>query len=307
MTETSNAVSNVVRDSIVRILRLVSELEIEHSWALVNPGDAFAMDFHRVADRSLGSLPDVLDLRDDEQALRWAMQFNHDLRKHLLSYENATEDAKNDFPRSAIVKSLERDDQEMALLLDSENIRRIMSRAEATAKRIQESASKAEQSASAAQQAAGITGEVVLSEHFADYANSELRSANVFRWLAIVGIVAALGVAAFARHPAADDWVALTYRVAQLGGIAALATYFGRQAAQHRRVHNWAKSLQVQLQSFPAFIAPVDEVATRDEIYSAFARRVLGAPPEKPASSSDEVYPTQQLVELAAAIAKKSQ
>lgn len=298
-----------VREAVKRLLEIMHVIEVEDAWVLEGPGVRLG-GFQSTAESMLARLADDLLLGLEAPALEHARKLNRELRTQLRTSESSS-NKKEGLDVDLYLHLVEQNDSMLALLEDRTAFReradRLVNEAEQTAERVQESASKAEQSASAAQQAAGVAGEVALSEHFATYASNELRTANWFRGFAIAGIIAALAVAAFAPHPPSNDWVALSYRVAQLAGIAALATYFGRQAAQHRRVHNWAKGLQVQLQSFPAFIAPIDEQSTRDEIYSAFARRVLGAPPEKAGSSSDEAYPTQQLVELATTVVKKAQ
>ncbi|TGY35033.1 hypothetical protein E5344_12165 [Microbacterium laevaniformans] len=164
---------------------------------------------------------------------------------------------------------------------------------------------EAQAAAGKAQVAAGIAGGASLSDHFRDYAKSERRAAEVFRGLSIAAILATILAALAVEHPAAGDWVGFTYRVAILAGVGALSAYFARQASHHRRAYNWAKGLEVQLKSFPAFIDPADSEVKAD-IYRDFARRVLGAPPESSKEGGEDSLPTAQLIEALIALAKRS-
>ena len=172
----------------------------------------------------------------------------------------------------------------------------------AIVERAREALGAAQEAATKAKGAAGIAGGAALSGHFSTYAQTERRAAETFRLLSIAALIAAVIVAIFI-HPAEGDWSGVVYRVAILGGVGALSAYFARQAGHHRRVFNWAKGLEVQLQSFPAFIEQTGTGA-RDDIYRAFAHRVLGAPPES-SGGSDDTLPTGQLIEALIALAKR--
>lgn len=161
-----------------------------------------------------------------------------------------------------------------------------------------ESLEKVKEAASQAQAAAGTAGESSLSTFFEAYALHELRSSNSFRVATIATIVGAIIVAVAGSKEVGDDLTRAIYHVAIVAGIAGLATYFGRQAGHHRRVGTWAKALQIQLQSFPAFMAAIPDDKVKGLVYEAFAKRLLGAPPESKVSSdtSAEVM-TQPLID----------
>lgn len=173
-------------------------------------------------------------------------------------------------------------------------------------KQAREAVKEAQQSASKAKMSAGITGEAKLSEHFGSYASGEKTAANGFRIAAIASVVLAFIVAIAFGPIEPNDWTHLTYRLASVAGAGTLAAYFARQAGQHRRIYNWAKSLEVQLLSFPAFIAPLRE-EERTEAYRALARRILSSPPEKGSDSSEDSVGAAQLVDLATTVAKRAQ
>lgn len=170
--------------------------------------------------------------------------------------------------------------------------------------RIQESAREAATAADNAKRSAGIAGEASLSEHFSKYAESELKSANRFRIAAIGSVLVALAFALAFGPIDTGNWPHLTWRIATVAGAGTLAAYFARQAGQHRRVYNWAKSLEVQLLSFPAFISPLGK-EERTEIYRTFARRVLSGPPEKGVETSEDSVGAAQLLDLVTALAKR--
>ncbi|PPF64523.1 hypothetical protein C5E11_03790 [Clavibacter michiganensis] len=161
-----------------------------------------------------------------------------------------------------------------------------------------ESVDEAKMAASQAQIAAGTAGEASLSTYFENYAKQQLRSSNLFRIGTIVTIIAAIAIAVVGARDSSGDITEAIYHVAIVAGVAGLATYFGRQAGHHRRDGSWAKALQIQLQSFPAFMAAIPDDKTKALVYEAFAKRVLGAPPEAKTSSdtSAEVM-TQPLID----------
>jgi hypothetical protein len=152
---------------------------------------------------------------------------------------------------------------------------------------------------------AGFAGETGNLTFYRKFAADELTAARRFRIASIVLISTTVGIATFYavwefNHPATEpDWTAVVYRTAILIGIGALSAYLARQAGQHRRLYNWANALEVQLQSFQNFIAPMTD-EERHEVRLHFARRVLGSPPDpKTRESSDDTVPTAQLLDLA--------
>lgn len=160
--------------------------------------------------------------------------------------------------------------------------------------------------ADAARTAAGSIGGDNLAHYFGDYATAEKRAADMFRLATILLIAGGAGLSLFLPHVATDDWIALAYRLVFVSAIAGLAAYFGRQASQHRRIANWAKSLHVQVLAFPAFVSPIQDEASKNAIYSAFANRLLGAPPERSLAKGDVDQSAAQLIDLATAFVKKA-
>ncbi|MFF1540653.1 hypothetical protein ACFVWL_11285 [Microbacterium sp. NPDC058269] len=163
-----------------------------------------------------------------------------------------------------------------------------------------------------AQTAAGATGAYVLAEYFGEYAKEEKKTANRFRWATIVGISIAIAVAIIfaAIDGLSTDisdsrrWISFASHATVVVGVGALTAYLGRQAGQHRRMFNWAKSMEVQLKSFPAFIEPLTDDVQAD-MYRVFSHRVLSAPPERETGTDDGV-PTSQILDVALAALKRA-
>lgn len=162
-----------------------------------------------------------------------------------------------------------------------------------------------------ATEAAGTTGTNSLAKFFQDYGNAEGRSSLALRIASITLVLIGVGAAVFFPRGAtefyfvpSDPWQNLIVRLSVLAGLSGLATYLGRLSGQHRRNHNWARSVETQLKTFPAFVAPLSDEAA-DDIYRAFARRVLGAPPEKGVEQGDDALPASQLIDLVTALAKR--
>jgi hypothetical protein len=168
-----------------------------------------------------------------------------------------------------------------------------------------ESASTAKKSALVAQTAAGTSGGDSLSTHFDGLASGERWAANTFRVLALLAIGATPALAFYLPHPAANSIPELIYRILLIGGVGALAAYLGRQASQHRRTFNWARSLSVQLKSFPAFAEAAPDEMTKAAMFAEFSTRVLSAPPEKPQSTKEVNASQEQLQEILTLLIKR--
>ncbi|WP_136017931.1 hypothetical protein [Arthrobacter silvisoli] len=173
------------------------------------------------------------------------------------------------------------------------------------------SAETAETSASSASTAAGTAGDAALSSFYAELAASEKTSANGFRWATIAGgVVAGLTTAAFLVLPEfgvfeiePSDYVHLLQRVIVTAAIFGLAGYFARPAHHHRSLANWAGALAVQLKTFEAYLAPIDNSAVKDDLRKSFALRAFGDHPAMKGEPS--VAPSAGAMENAAAVAAK--
>lgn len=173
------------------------------------------------------------------------------------------------------------------------------------------SASVATAAAEDSKRAAGQSGAGNLESAFEEYARKEETLATSFRtWtigvLAIVIVAAgfAIGLPFFRPEETDLSWQQVVYRVAALAALAGLAAYLARQSAHHRRAAAWADAITVQLRAFPAFVRPIASERVRDEIYEAFGRRVLGAPPDFAGKSEEAMSPA--MTTLIEALAKQA-
>lgn len=148
-------------------------------------------------------------------------------------------------------------------------------------RRAQQAAIKAEASADKAAGAAATTADRKMSSFYLELGTEERDTANAFRgWAIVLAFVAGgLALVFLATGIDAGDYVQLIQRGLVLAAVLALAGYLARQAHQHRTMANWARSLAVQLQTFDAFIDPIDSVEVKDELRKVFALRVFGEHP----------------------------
>ncbi|MFT2707236.1 hypothetical protein [Clavibacter zhangzhiyongii] len=158
-----------------------------------------------------------------------------------------------------------------------------------------------------ARKSSGRVGGEGLATYFRTYAGEQKLAADAFRILTL-GLIGLAAVLAFSLpHDPADGWTGAIARVSVVAAVGGLAAYTGRQSGQHRKLADWARTLQVQLLSLEAFIGPIDDQQSRNDIYSAFARRVLGAPP---AGSKNESDPPEinssQIIDIISAFARKA-
>lgn len=169
-----------------------------------------------------------------------------------------------------------------------------------------EAADQATGAANTARRAAGEAGEAELGQFYGAFGQSQIEASKLYRFLTIASAGLAAVVASIFFFIYENDQFevqGVVYRAAVLVGIAGLSTYFGRLAGQHRRLGNWALTIEVQLKSFEAFLAPMTEPAARDALYADFCRRALGAPPE--GNSSDA--PVIDVKDLTALLAARGQ
>jgi len=137
---------------------------------------------------------------------------------------------------------------------------------------------QAVEAARASENAAGVSGTASLAAYFKGQADRESRLAEVFR----VGVIIALlvvGVASYRTASALSETTGLLEVVLHLSyavPVGLLAIYLARQSSYHRSHAAWARSLEVQLDTLEAYIAPLDDV-DKSKLRAEFGRRVFGA------------------------------
>lgn len=163
-----------------------------------------------------------------------------------------------------------------------------------------QAAAEAETAKDNAKQASSATSEVAMAGEFAKFGVQESKQATTYRAatisLIVVGILVSIALHSLATASVAEA----IYKLAILGAIFGLAGYLGRQAGHHRDLAVWARTINVQLQTFEAFLDPIGDEANRDHARLAFASRVFGAVPqskEAPTGPSNEIF--EQIISLA--------
>jgi len=251
--------------------------------------------FWEDADASLDALPAAL--KDGAEAVHG---WSRDILERLRGVVQRQIDYGNDFEQ-VIGKPYER---RIAGDLQSVATARTADRLEIKSEAILD---ELETSAEVARLSSGSVAGSNLATYFKDYAEEQKKRADYFRVATLV-LISATTLAAFALSAIpSSGWTAFAARISFVAAVAALAAYCGRQSTLHRRLADWARTLQVQLLSLSAFIEPISGPDARDQVYSAFARRVLGAPPMNMKEDSDgnAQLSMPQVLELLTAYVKK--
>jgi hypothetical protein len=300
MIEPNGSVDPVAKAQVIGTIKRVLEVsELYPGFVDGNNGN------ERIEEQSESILREfpALALGGDElPLLDWARRFNEVVRRLVLDFVTAVEriepEANDELLQIArgYLALLETENQAAAAVEEA-----LVFRSKA-----QRSAEAAEEAAMAARASAGITADARLGEYFETYAKSELRTSAWFRGFTIGALAGTVILALTLPHGSAADLSTVIYRAVGVVGAAGFAAYLGRQAGQHRKNGNWARSLEIQLKSFDAFIAPVNDSSSRAIIYQQFATRVLGPPPASSSSGAprDAGNVDTRLVEALTALAR---
>ncbi|MER7607907.1 hypothetical protein [Nocardioides sp. NPDC127503] len=121
-----------------------------------------------------------------------------------------------------------------------------------------------------------------LSTHFETLARNERWKGAALRVLSVAALAAAMAIAwtAGVSKESLASWTELSRHLALTLLLAGGAAYGAKLASSHYTFGQWARSIQVQLDSFEGFIGVVEEQGARDRMREEFGRRVLGAPPQ---------------------------
>ncbi|MEV6878389.1 hypothetical protein [Amycolatopsis sp. NPDC051128] len=160
---------------------------------------------------------------------------------------------------------------------------------------------------SSAKKAAGEVGSTAQAGYYRDFADSEKKIADWLR-VAVIGvsllIVALTGVILIAIEPGnlmLADLLKLTFVIP----LAALAAYLGRESGRHRVSANWARELAMQLQTFDAFVSPLDS-ESQSALRTKFAAQIFGNstyPRMEVESGPSVIAEASRLLEVASGLA----
>lgn len=248
--------------------------------------DKKSVDDHKDTVEQLGN---VLRQYDSKNIEIWSGYLLSTLQKYVARVAQTARDKAARFEGSGEKSeaSKARDDQRRTLLLETRiEQAKLSQHLRMTVKKANEAVRELEEAAISAQTAAGFVSGARLTQRFEELSKDHLKSASGFRWLTAIGVVVGIaGTYFLAFVPGVSHGFATTtgdaiLRVSLLGAVLGLATYFGRQAAYHRDLGTWARTIKEQLLTFDGYVAPLHDESLRDQMRAAFATRVFGSSPE---------------------------
>lgn len=141
----------------------------------------------------------------------------------------------------------------------------------------------------------GVIARTGMAGGYQEIADQEQRQANLWRWIALAGLVGFVGFAIVAMVGALDnaDFLAKTFVSFT---FAVLAGYAGREAEKHRNREDRNRRVQLDLASLEPFMAKLPE-ERRHAIKIALADRMFGRADERPISS-DGSQPIPSIVDV---------
>jgi hypothetical protein len=169
--------------------------------------------------------------------------------------------------------------------------------------------SSAVAAAESAKRAAGITSDVRLADHFAQYARLERRAADRLRVASVVTVLTITAVATYIVLRASSQELSAggASKFALSVPLAALAAYFARESARHRSSARWAGELTVLLLTIDAFTAPFSP-PTREQVRLELAKRIFTAAGDAPGDTgqlASTLAESTALVESVTKLAKR--
>ncbi|WP_411375754.1 hypothetical protein ACLH0K_05150 [Arthrobacter sp. MPF02] len=248
--------------------------------------DKKSIEGHKETVEQLGN---ALRQRDSKNIELWSGYLLSTLQKYVVKVAETAKDkaARLEGNGEKTEASNARDDYRRASLLKTRiEQAKLSQHLRTAAKKANEIVREVEAAAISAQTAAGFVSGAELTKRFEELSNDHLKSACIFRWLTAIGVIVGIaGTYFLAFVPGVSDGEATTtgdaiLRVSLLGAVLGLATYFGRQAAYHRDLGTWARTIKEQLLTFDGYVEPLQDESLREQMRAAFAARVFGPSPE---------------------------
>ncbi|BCW60561.1 hypothetical protein StoSoilB20_39080 [Arthrobacter sp. StoSoilB20] len=263
-------------------------------------------------DNDVEQLRAALTQRDSKNIVIWSGYLLNTLKRYVSKVERVSMDhaSRNGHIPEAALKA--RDDSRRASLLEarieqaemSQELRAGLLYARTTVKEL-------EAAAVSARTAAGFVSGAKLTDRFEKLSKYHLRSALLFRCLTVAGVALGivgsfvLGFVPGASHGGTTTTGDAIIRISLLGAVLGLATYFGRQAAYHRDLGTWARTIKEQLLTFDGYVEPLTDVDLRNHLRAAFASRVFGSSPDSKEDAGVSLS-SNFMSELLAAVGKSA-
>lgn len=273
---------NRLEDFLRRLSRLQDRLQMtfvrEHEVAVAALAEVLEPDFSRLQELftsgRLREIPAMMDL------LEFKLADVLEASRHRVDESPSSDERSKVAVKDVLGDAIEEWDRDRRLTQLLVEARSALDTVNDQARDIERSAQEAQESAQLAANAAGEAGETSLGDYFRRYAERELRSANWFRVGTLAVLLLSLGTAAYYAAGPITYERAIPHAVQVLAALG-VSAYLGAQSSGHRRVGDWARAIEVQLKSFPAFIEPIRGSDAAETLYDALGKRVLSAPPKK--------------------------
>lgn len=142
-----------------------------------------------------------------------------------------------------------------------------------------------------------VIGNIGVTGNYKMEAGSERRSANVFRWIALLAMVLIVaGVASTLKVALQADaaWQQVFLRIGITIALAIPAAYAARESERHRRLERKYRRMELELSSIDTYLAKLPE-ATRHELKAKLAERFFGQSEEEGGSDRDDAVATSAL------------
>jgi hypothetical protein len=111
----------------------------------------------------------------------------------------------------------------------------------------------------------GAIGLAGTAERYSEEARDQNKTANTFRWLAVLVALGAVAMAVIASLHHDQTTQSLTAKLAVSALLGGLSAYLARQSGRHRRREEHARSLQLELTAFSPFIEPLSSEQQEEE------------------------------------------
>ena len=254
----------------------------------------------------------ALTQRDSDNIVIWSGYLLNTLHRYVSKVARVAMDKASTYEQIPEEASKVWDDSRRASVLETrieqaeiaQELRAALGHARSTVRELNEAAASA-------QTAAGFVSGAKLTDRFKKLSTDHFTAAVVFRILTVAAVALGIvGTFALGFVPGVPQGGTTTtgdalLRISLLGAVLGLATYFGSQAAYHRDLGTWARTIKEQLLTFDGYVEPLTDNDLRNHLRTAFASRVFGSSPESKEDAGVSLS-SNFMSELLAAVSKST-